>query len=243
MKVVVKSGFRLDEERCLATLEEYILAEKLSIVIMDVFNRLHSKDGNKAEEVIPILAALDGIRTRTGSTILIDTHFKKGLGDDVGSQGQRISGSVGLHGWSECSIYLDWPKGQPGQAILNFESKEFAPRDPLLFAINPSEGFESDDDTCPLVLSATPLHDGTKRGTKNRQHALVALALAWEKAGTPPSGVPLSDVLPLLDPSFPMTENTLRTHLLKGGAVAQKVQVGNAHPWMFRPLADANANA
>ena len=239
MRTVVKSGFRLDKPECLKTLEQYIASEALDIVILDVFNRLHTKDGNKAEEIIPLLAALDGIRTRTGCTILIDTHFKKGLGDDAGSQGQRMSGTVGLHGWSENSIYLDWPKAQGGQAILNFESKDFAPHDPIVFSIATHPNSDEEDDACPLILSGKPLADGTKRGSANRRAALLTLGVAWEKAGRPEQGVQLSDILPLL--VHPMSETTLRQHLIRGGAISQKIDVERSHVWMFKPVSESES--
>ena len=240
MKAVVKSGFRLDKQECLKTLEETIVSEKLDIVIMDVFSRLHTKDGNKAEEIIPLLTALDGIRTRTGCAILIDTHFKKGLGDDAGAQGQRVSGSVGIQGWSENSLYLDWPKGQPGQAVIYFENKD-GPHDPIVFSISTVEGYDEEDQSAPLILTGKPVFDGTKKGTVNRRAALLSLGVTWEKAGKPERGVPLSDIMPLLD--HPMTETTLRGHLTRGGAISQKVTVGRAHVLFFRPPSESESSS
>ncbi len=193
---LVHSGFMLDRPECVAWLHEYLVGFPADLVVLDVLSKLHTRQGNDAAEIIPLMKDLDAVRTQHGCSILVVAHFRKtqpGMSKDV-QAGQRLAGTVGIHGSSESSIFLT----RVGDDVrIGFEQKEADPHPDMLLTVGsggePVVGTLSneghDDGTSPIVLMATNPADRRKTRDRNAELALEALTAAWEAAGKPTDGV------------------------------------------------------
>lgn len=237
-RVLCKSGFRLDREECMTWLRRSLTEWPADLVVMDVFNRLHQKEGNDAGAMVPLLAGLDEVRGQTGCSILIVAHFRKAqAGQSRDSLGGQLAGSVALHGFSECSIYLD--RSPDGKQRLAFEAKEFDPHRDLHLHIGPpatetedEEEMDVNDETTPIVLRAVDPPDVRLKKAQNVMLARAALERAWNKAGGPSDGVSLKQILDEMNGIY--TPRTLQRHLL-----AMSVQLdgrwGEHHESRYHP--------
>lgn len=211
-RILSKAGFKLDREDHLAWLRKQLAAWKPKLVVFDVFNRLHTSEVNKAEDMLPIMQALDRIRLDHECSILTVIHFKKPQeGQDQSSPGGMIAGSLALHAFSECSIYL---RKREEKVRLCFEAKEFEPLKDMTLEIESDEA----DETSRISLSCDGVPDNAEVGATNRQASVTALMLAWEKAGKPEDGILISEAMAevkLLGWEF--SERTLKRHLISSG--------------------------
>lgn len=238
-RAVVKAGFLIDREPCVEWLRDELARQHADLVVLDVLNRMHHRQGNDAAEMIPLLAALDKVRTESGSSIWIVAHFKKpqpGQAHDAG--GAMLAGSVALHGFSECSIYMD--RAKDGQRRLAFEAKEFDGHKPMFLRIGSTangddEKADPDDDSSPIYLQAVEPPDNADKGEANRELARRALGKAWEQAGRPACGVPKGVIMAALkEIGGKFGEKTLLNHL-KALALALPSKQGRQHELRFHP--------
>jgi len=102
----IKAGVLLDDTKWIERLRAEMAEYKPGIVIGDVFELMHSKDGDKRSEMKPVFRNLDRLREEFSCGFLLADHFKKATIGTSRRGGQRLSGTVGKHAFGECSLYL-----------------------------------------------------------------------------------------------------------------------------------------
>ena len=102
----IKAGIMLDDPEWIERLRAEMAEYKPGIVIGDVFELMHSKDGDKRSEMKPVFRNLDRLREEFSCGFLLADHFKKASVGTSKRGGQRLSGTVGKHAFGECSLYL-----------------------------------------------------------------------------------------------------------------------------------------
>lgn len=102
----IKAGIMLDDPEWIERLRAEMAEYKPGIVIGDVFELMHSKDGDKRSEMKPVFRNLDRLREEFSCGFLLADHFKKATIGTSRRGGQRLSGTVGKHAWGENSLYL-----------------------------------------------------------------------------------------------------------------------------------------
>lgn len=218
--LMCKNGLRIDRVDHMAWLHGRVEKQKPSLIVADVFNRLHDQDVNKAEEMRAIVVELDKLRATHKCTVLCVIHFKKIQSDqDTSNPGQLISGSLALHAFSECSIYM---MREDEKKRLYFEAKEFEATKPVEMHIISSE----DDENSPIVLECSEVNDTTEVGRRNREIAQSSLQEAWEKSGRPQFGVATAAVMKEAEKrGVKYGVKTLIRHLRGGGLVPRQMPV------------------
>ncbi|MBL0058268.1 MAG: bifunctional DNA primase/polymerase [Elusimicrobia bacterium] len=129
----IRVGFKIDVPEWQAALHHELATFGPDIVIMDVFNKLHTKEENSQQQMTEVMNAVEGFRRACRCSVLIVHHFRKSGGEGKSSRAnQRMRGSSVLSGWSENSLYLT---GKAGKHIkVEHESKN-APQDPFLYLL------------------------------------------------------------------------------------------------------------
>ena len=102
----IRVGFKLDSLLWMEKLRQEIIAHKAEVVILDVFNRLHSSDDSKQQEMTTILNNLTLLTNDYGCAFIIVHHNRKTQQGNEARGNQMMRGSGVLAGWSECSLYL-----------------------------------------------------------------------------------------------------------------------------------------
>jgi DNA-binding transcriptional ArsR family regulator len=123
--VAIRSGLQLDNPSTLDPFLSWLTGADADLVVWDVFNRLHTKDEKRPDQMLPILKHVDRIRDELGCANLIAHHSRKpsASGPDLASGGQKLRGPSEFGAWSENSIYLASLKGK-GNILVEPESKD-----------------------------------------------------------------------------------------------------------------------
>lgn len=89
LRIVCRPNLRGTVDLCqpvqVADLRAWVESDELDVLMVDALSRAHSASENKAEELAPVLAALDALRHETGCAVLAVHHERKqgnGSGDD-----------------------------------------------------------------------------------------------------------------------------------------------------------------
>jgi RecA-family ATPase len=129
----IRVGFKIDNPDWQDALQQELYTFAPDIVIMDVFNKLHTKEENSQQQMTEVMNAVENIRRAGKCSVLIVHHFRKSGGEGKSNRAnQRMRGSSVLSGWSENSLYLT---GKVEKRIkVEHESKN-APEDPFLFEL------------------------------------------------------------------------------------------------------------
>jgi len=123
--VQIRTGLQLDDADTLDPFLEWLAGQKADLVMWDVFNKLHTKDEKRPDQMLPILKRVDRIRDELGCANLIAHHSRKPgtSGPDLASGGQKLRGPSEFWGWAENSLYLSPLKGK-GVVLVEPESKD-----------------------------------------------------------------------------------------------------------------------
>jgi hypothetical protein len=124
--------FFLDDPQDVNELISDIKRLKLELVLLDVFNVIHSADENDNTEMVKILAQVRRIQDESGSAIGIIHHFGKGTS---GSMTQRLRGASAIAGFAEWLIGLSVADEEKKVRMMEFELKADQPPDPIFFRI------------------------------------------------------------------------------------------------------------
>jgi DNA-binding transcriptional ArsR family regulator len=124
-KAAIRQGIQLDDERSLRPLLDVLSTEAVDLVVWDVFNKIHTKDEKRPDQMLPILKRVDRLRDEYVCANLILHHSRKpGVsGPDLASGGQQLRGPSEFWGWAENSLYLK-PLKAKGALIVEPESKD-----------------------------------------------------------------------------------------------------------------------
>jgi len=123
--VHIRTGLQLDDPATLNPFLRWLGAQHVDLVVWDVFNKLHTKDEKRPDQMLPILKRVDRIRDELGCANLIAHHSRKPgtHGPDLASGGQKLRGPSEFWGWSENSLYLS-PLTGKGTVRVEPESKD-----------------------------------------------------------------------------------------------------------------------
>lgn len=123
--LAVRTGIQLDQEASLRPLLDRLEAGGVDLVVWDVFNRLHTLDEKRPDQMLPLLKRVDRLRDEFGCANLILHHARKPSvsGPDLASGGQQLRGPSEFWGWAENSLYLK-PLKAKGAVIVEPESKD-----------------------------------------------------------------------------------------------------------------------
>lgn len=190
LRVACAHDFRLDRPECIEKLRAELTAHPAKLVVFDVFGLCHSQDQNDSKAMTPLMADVRKLARDFGTTVLIVGHFRKQqAGESRGGGGSRLSGSVALHGASECSIYLSESRGA---CRLTFECKETQPHEPMDLVVEEQEvvgGPVGQQEPLPLVLKALDILDSKAKTSEDARLVEEAFHATWEAAGKPAKGV------------------------------------------------------
>lgn len=107
-RISVKKGVRLDDLQWREVLEWEINNFRPEFVYLDVWNRLHTKNINDAQEMSELVLFLDYLTRTYGSAFIILHHDRKMNG--VGDAHNEIMGSRVLGGFTEATMFLSHTK-------------------------------------------------------------------------------------------------------------------------------------
>ena len=99
-----QQGFQLDNEDHQRQIEEIIKKIKPVLVIFDPLYLMFSGNLNAADELNPILNWMLELKNKYKTGIMVIHHYNKGTEANRG--GQKMLGSVVLHGWVESAWYI-----------------------------------------------------------------------------------------------------------------------------------------
>lgn len=124
-KAAIRTGIQIDDERSLRPLLDRLEHDAVDLVVWDVFNKIHTKDEKRPDQMLPILKRLDRLRDEYGVANLVLHHTRKpGVsGPDLASGGQQLRGPSEFWGWAENSLYLK-PLKAKGALVVEPESKD-----------------------------------------------------------------------------------------------------------------------
>jgi RecA-family ATPase len=101
---VNQQGFQLNEEEHQKQIEDMIKEIKPILVIFDPLYLMFSGNLNAAEELNPVLNWLLYLKNEYKTSVLVVHHYNKSTEANRG--GQKMLGSVVLHGWVESAWYI-----------------------------------------------------------------------------------------------------------------------------------------
>jgi hypothetical protein len=119
----VRVGFKIDSQAWVNRLREELIAFPAEVVVLDVFNRLHSLEENKQADMTRVLNTLMDFNRIFGCAFIVVHHNRKPQAGSEARANQMIRGSGVLAGWGECSLYLRRDK-QKDTIIVTPESKD-----------------------------------------------------------------------------------------------------------------------
>jgi len=99
-----QQGFLLDDPMHQAIMEKVIQKYKPVLVVFDPLYLMFGGDINSAKELNPVLSWLLKIKNEYKTGVMLIHHYNKGGQNPRG--GQRMLGSVVLHGWIESAWYV-----------------------------------------------------------------------------------------------------------------------------------------
>lgn len=113
---VNQQGFSFSDPVHRDILEQLLETTKPKLAIFDPLYLMFEGDISQSKDLSPILSWLLAIKEKYNTSILLIHHWKKGTQGTNIRSGQRMLGSVTLHGWVESAWYLEI-HGQPESDI------------------------------------------------------------------------------------------------------------------------------
>lgn len=128
---------RLSNAAMLDELGGYVAAHALDVLWVDSYAYVADGDSNSADDVVPQLVALSGIRTaRPGLTVGLTHHARKVQGDDEAGQRltDRIRGSGSFGAWYDAGLLLG-RRDERAPVIVRAELRDAASPEPFAFTV------------------------------------------------------------------------------------------------------------
>jgi len=117
-------GFDFSEEESRELLEERVKRVKPVLIIFDpLYLMLGGKDENSSKDLRPLLNWLIHLRYTYKTAIMVVHHWNKSGTSSRG--GQRMLGSVTLHGWVESAIYSLVKNEEEHEVVIDREFRSF----------------------------------------------------------------------------------------------------------------------
>lgn len=128
LRFLVKAGVRLDTKQGREILCAHLARWKPDLVFLEHFDKLHSRDANKAADVKPLLDVLDQLHAEFRCTFRIQKHTRKEAAGQSRRKGEMIAGTVAQFGWGESNVYLTLLKRGLAQVETEAKDGDTAPR-------------------------------------------------------------------------------------------------------------------
>ncbi len=120
-RVAVRTGFKIDDPRWFKVLHKELMGFHPALVVVDVFNKVHTAEERDQQEMTRIMGLFESLRREFACAIQLVHHFKKEGSEGSKRGNQRLRGSSVLGSCSECSFYLS--QMQDGSLRVEHESK------------------------------------------------------------------------------------------------------------------------
>jgi hypothetical protein len=158
LRVVVGKSFRIDQLAFRKMLRRELREFEPALVIVDVFNSVHSKDELNQQQMSQVLGFFTAMSRKYGCAFLLLHHFRKASAAPGRAPrgGQMLRGSSALHGWSENSLYLTHSCER--SFYVEVESKD-ANCEPFEVEIVDTDDGGVRLDACPIVLTGSKLSE------------------------------------------------------------------------------------
>jgi hypothetical protein len=155
--------FMLDDNGQVAQTIEHLKRHRVEFAILDVFNRLHCKDENDAQEMTGVMTKLTEIQTKAKCGLALIHHYNK---TKEGSWTEKLRGSSAISGWVEWLIGVSMDDEESKTRKAEFELKADQAPKPVWYRIESS----SEDKTMKIRTTEDPslLHGDDKR-TRGRR--------------------------------------------------------------------------
>lgn len=173
--------FFLENPTLVARMVAALHKAKPELLILDVFNRLHTSDENDAAQMSRVLQVLTDIQGELGTAICLVHHFNKADANDR-TLIQRVRGSSAISGWVEWLIgfSIEDNTEEPWLRKMEFELKAAASPAPVFYRI------VSDDDTKTTRMVRDYVHQPVRRERwGDRRSAERKAAAATAATATP----------------------------------------------------------
>lgn len=128
LRFLVKAGVRLDTAEGIGILRGALERWRPEIVFLEHFDKLHSRDSNKAADVKPLLDELDRLHAEFGCTFRVQKHHRKEAAGQSRRPGEMLAGSVALFGWGESSIFMTLVRRGLAQVEVEAKDGDTSPR-------------------------------------------------------------------------------------------------------------------
>ena len=118
-----------------AMLRSRVKRDRLDLLVIDAFNRAHTANENKAEEIGPVLNTLDRLRHETGCAVQLVHHERKsGVGSGDDDDLDALRGSSRLQ--SDPTLHMRVKRTKAGQSSITFvKVSEGAMPAPIMFRL------------------------------------------------------------------------------------------------------------
>jgi replicative DNA helicase len=138
-----------------AALADWIRCARLDVLIVDALSRAHTASENKAEELGPVLAALDALRHETGCAIVLVHHEPKMRGEaDADNDLDALRGSSRLQ--SDPTLLVRVRQSRGLRSLRFAKVSEAATPEDIYFALGA--------DGCPVVANSPESASDATRG-------------------------------------------------------------------------------
>lgn len=201
LRVIVRRGFRIDQPNFQKSLRQELSEFQPALVVVDVFNSVHTKDELNQQQMTEVLRAFTRLNRKYGCAFLLLHHFRKAspMPGRAPRGGQMLRGSSALHGWSENSLYLT-PSGERS-FYVEVESKDAS-----------CESFEVeivDDEDGGVRLESGPIFPTSAKAAEKDWASVVKL---FDKKQT----VAVSDVAKAIDRTKKTAQGRLKKWVEQG---------------------------
>jgi hypothetical protein len=161
-------GFDFTEDESRELLEEHIQKVKPVLIVFDpLYLMLGGKDENSSKDLRPLLNWLIHLRYTYHTAIMVVHHWNKSGSSSRG--GQRMLGSVTLHGWVESAVYSLVKNEEEHEVTIDREFRSF-PK-PKTLDIRYTMGNPGDDMYEPEIYD-----DGNSPSHKDMIFDLIKIA-------------------------------------------------------------------
>jgi hypothetical protein len=115
------STFRIDVQRDLDEMAEWLRAGEVEFTVIDVLNRIHSQQENSSDDMTRVMQRFDELAEKSGSQICVIHHTSKSGG---------IKGSTSIEAWADYVCRLEPDVGDESIKKLLLKTKSISAVEP-----------------------------------------------------------------------------------------------------------------
>lgn len=106
--------FLVDRDEDVTEMAEWLKSHGIEFVVVDVLNRLHTKQENSSDEMTKVMQQFDRLAALSGAQVCVIHHTNKGGG---------VKGSTSIEGWADYVFSLDKFEGTEDVKVLSVRTK------------------------------------------------------------------------------------------------------------------------